>query len=117
MARRHLAPKCQVAVFLICLGATGSPWAASIILGTLAMLLVDLAGVMHWWGMQLNAGEEHAGVSLPTRYGAGTPPPPPVLLLDAAAAACQPVCMAACVACLPSQGGRQPACCVHCPWT
>eukprot|EP00887_Chlorella_sp_A99_P002624 scaffold6.g2624.t1 len=44
-----------VAVFLICLFATGSPWAASVILATLGMLLVDLAGVMKLWGMQLNA--------------------------------------------------------------
>lgn len=34
---------------------TGSPWAASLILLTLAMLLVDLMGVMHLWGIQLNA--------------------------------------------------------------
>ena len=45
-----------MAIFLICLGATGSPWASSLILLTLAMLLVDLMGVMVLAGIQLNAG-------------------------------------------------------------
>ncbi len=43
-------------IFLVCLGATGSPGAATLILAMLCMLLVDMAGVMVAWGIQFNAG-------------------------------------------------------------
>lgn len=44
-----------VAIFVLCLLATGSPWAAAIVLFTLSMLCVDLAGVMALTGIQANA--------------------------------------------------------------
>ncbi|PRW56197.1 Niemann-Pick C1 [Chlorella sorokiniana] len=44
-----------VAIFLICLAATGSPWSATLIILTLCMLLVDIMGAMHLMGIQLNA--------------------------------------------------------------
>jgi len=44
-----------VAVFALSMFATGSPWAASIMLATLCMLCVDLAGVMVLVGIQVNA--------------------------------------------------------------
>ena len=43
------------AVFLACLLATGSAWAACLLLSTLGMMLVDLAGCMWLFGIQLNA--------------------------------------------------------------
>ena len=44
-----------VAIFVLCLVATGSPWAAAIVLGTLCMLCIDLAGFMVLTGIQANA--------------------------------------------------------------
>ncbi|KAL4425013.1 hypothetical protein ABPG77_002898 [Micractinium sp. CCAP 211/92] len=44
-----------VAIFLICLAATGSPWSATLICLTLCMLLVDIMGFMALTGIQLNA--------------------------------------------------------------
>ncbi|EFN58463.1 hypothetical protein CHLNCDRAFT_6284, partial [Chlorella variabilis] len=44
-----------VAIFLICLAATGSPWSATLIVLTLCMLLVDVMGFMVLAGIQLNA--------------------------------------------------------------
>lgn len=44
-----------VATFALCLVATGSPWAAAIVLATLSMLCVDMAGVMVLTGIQVNA--------------------------------------------------------------
>lgn len=55
------APAACVAIFLICLAATGSPWSATLIILTLCMLLVDIMGAMALLGIQLNAGEGHAG--------------------------------------------------------
>jgi hypothetical protein len=51
-----LPPAACVAIFLICLGATGSPLSATLIVVTLCMLLVDLMGFMALAGIQLNAG-------------------------------------------------------------
>ncbi|KAL4457923.1 hypothetical protein ABPG75_012788 [Micractinium tetrahymenae] len=45
----------MVAIFLICLAATGSPWSATLICLTLCMLLVDVMGFMALAGIQLNA--------------------------------------------------------------
>jgi len=44
-----------VAIFVLCLVATSSPWAAALVLGTLTMLCIDLAGVMAVAGIQANA--------------------------------------------------------------
>lgn len=44
-----------VAIFILCLLATSSPWAAALVLGTLTMLCIDLAGVMAVAGIQANA--------------------------------------------------------------
>ncbi|KAL4535608.1 hypothetical protein Ndes2526A_g06428 [Nannochloris sp. 'desiccata'] len=44
-----------VAIFVLCLIATSSPWAAALVLGTLTMLCIDLAGVMAVAGIQANA--------------------------------------------------------------
>ncbi len=46
----------MVAIFLICLAATGSPWSATLVCLTLCMLLVDIMGFMALTGIQLNAG-------------------------------------------------------------
>lgn len=50
-----------MAIFLICLAATGSPWSATLIILTLCMLLVDIMGAMALLGIQLNAGEWAGG--------------------------------------------------------
>ncbi|KAI3436838.1 hypothetical protein D9Q98_006248 [Chlorella vulgaris] len=44
-----------VAIFLICLGATGSPWSATLIVCTLVMVVVDVMGFMALAHIQLNA--------------------------------------------------------------
>lgn len=44
-----------VAIFVMTLVATGSPWAASIILTMLCMICIDLAGIMAITGIQANA--------------------------------------------------------------
>lgn len=49
-------PAACAAIFLVCLGATGSPWSATLVVLTLCMLLVDVMGAMALWGIQLNAG-------------------------------------------------------------
>lgn len=42
-------------VFAVCWAFTASLWASSIILLVVAMILMDLLGVMYLWGIQLNA--------------------------------------------------------------
>lgn len=49
-------PAAGAAIWLVCLGATGSPWSATLVVGLLAALLVDLMGFMALAGIQLNAG-------------------------------------------------------------
>jgi Niemann-Pick C1 protein len=44
-----------VAIFILCLVFTSNVWAGALVLGVLSMMCVDLAGIMVFTGIQMNA--------------------------------------------------------------